>query len=76
MKNNFLLMLFILIVITAFPSVSSNRESMHGFIYTPKNRAVLCWMEQNKDCAVLVAILCLLKEQVVITIILLPIFLF
>lgn len=50
MKNNFLLILFILIVVTAFSSVSSNRESMHGFIYTPKSRSVLCWIEQNKDC--------------------------
>ncbi|HGJ5883726.1 lytic polysaccharide monooxygenase [Arsenophonus sp.] len=50
MKNNFLLMLFILIVVTAFSSVSSNRESMHGFIYPPKSRSVLCWIEQNDDC--------------------------
>ncbi|HGJ5873315.1 MAG TPA: lytic polysaccharide monooxygenase [Arsenophonus apicola] len=50
MKNNFLLILFILIVVTAFSSVSSNRESMHGFIYTPKSRSVLCWIEQNNDC--------------------------
>ncbi|WP_032116513.1 lytic polysaccharide monooxygenase [Candidatus Arsenophonus nilaparvatae] len=50
MKNNFLLMLFILIVVTAFSSVSSNRESMHGFVYTPKSRSVLCWIEQNDDC--------------------------
>ena len=50
MKSKLLLALLALICAANVVTANVKPEPQHGFIFEPKSRAVLCWINENSDC--------------------------